>query len=89
MDLSMDLLDDVLITRPIQMGWEYTIEPYLNWQFGLIDSPDCQSDDGSAWTLTQTRSDGPEPLLTLVAVQTGARFKEYLEELNLKAVDQE
>jgi len=61
----MDLLSDPLITRPIQTGWEFTIEPYLSWQFGLIDNADCEFGNGSGWTRHRTRSDGPEPLVTL------------------------
>ena len=41
------------------------MEPYRSGQFGFIDDPDNQFGDGSVWTGTQTRSDGPEPLLTL------------------------
>jgi hypothetical protein len=36
----MDQLGDLLTTRPIQKGWEFTIEPYLSWQFGFIHNPD-------------------------------------------------
>ena len=61
----MDLLGDPLTTRPIQTGWEFTIEPYPSGQFGFMDDPDCQYGNGSVWTLTRTRSDGPKPLLTL------------------------
>ena len=41
------------------------MEPYLSGQFGFIDEPDRQFGNGSVWTRTRTRSDGPEPLLTL------------------------
>jgi hypothetical protein len=41
------------------------MEPYLSGQFGFIDDPDRQFGNGSVWTRTRTRSDGPEPLLTL------------------------
>jgi hypothetical protein len=61
----MDPLCDPLTTRPIQTGWEFTMEPYPSGQFGFIDDPDCQFGNGSVWTRTRTRSDGPEPLLTL------------------------
>jgi len=61
----MDPLGDPLTTSTIQTGWEFTIEPYLSWRLGFIDNPDCQFGDGSVWTQTQTRCDGPEPLLTL------------------------
>jgi len=63
----MDPLCDPLKTRPIQTGWEFTMEPYPSGQFGFIDDPDGQFGNGSVWTRTWTRSDGPEPLLTLVA----------------------
>ena len=42
------------------------MQPYPSVQFGFIDDPDRQFGNGSVWTRTQTRSDGPEPLLTLV-----------------------
>ena len=62
----MDPLCDPLTTRPIQTGWEFTMEPYPSGQFRFIDDPDRQFGNGSVWTRTRTRSDGPEPLLTLV-----------------------
>ena len=62
----MDPLGDPLTTHPIQMGWESTTEPYPSGQFGFIDDPDRQFGNGWVWTQTQTRSDGPEPLLTLL-----------------------
>jgi len=62
----MDPLYILLRTRPIQMGGEMSMEPYLNRQFGLIDNPDCEAGTGSVPTLTRTQRDGPEPLLTLV-----------------------
>jgi len=65
MKLQMDPLCDRLTTRPIQTGWEFTTEPYPSGQFGFIDDPDRQFGNGSVWTRTRTRSDGPEPLLTL------------------------
>jgi len=40
MNLSMDPLDDPLITRPIKTGWEFTMEPRLSRKFGFIDDPD-------------------------------------------------
>jgi len=61
----MDPLGDPLTTRPIQTGWEFTMEPYPSWQFGFIDHPDRQFGNGSVWTRTRTRNDGLEPLLTL------------------------
>ena len=61
----MDPLCDPLTTRPIQTGWEFTMEPYPSGQFGFIDDPDRQFGNGSVWTRTRTQSDGPEPLLTL------------------------
>jgi len=64
-NLQMDPLWDPLTTRPIQTGWEICIEPYPNRRFGCFDNPDCQFGKGSVLTRTQTRSDGPEPLLTL------------------------
>jgi len=62
----MDPLGDPLTTRPILTGWEFTMEPYPSGQFGFIDNPDRQFGNGSVWTRTRTRSDGPEPLLTLL-----------------------
>jgi hypothetical protein len=61
----MDPLCDPLTTRPIQTGWEFTIAPYPSGEFGFIDDPDRQVGNGSVWARTWTRSDGPEPLLTL------------------------
>ena len=61
----MEPLGDQLTTHPIQMGWEFTMEPYPSRQFGFIDDPDRQFGNGSVWNRTWTRSDGPEPLLTL------------------------
>jgi hypothetical protein len=65
----MDPPSDPLTTRPIQMGWDIIMEPYLSGQFGFIDDPDRQFVDGSVWTRTGTGSDGPEPLLTLGLVE--------------------
>jgi len=62
----MDPLGDPLTTRPILTGWECTMEPYPSGQFGFVDDPDRQFGNSSVWTRTRTRSDGPEPLLTLV-----------------------
>jgi hypothetical protein len=61
----MDLLGDPLTTRPIQMGWEFTMEPYPSGQFWLIDIPDRQFGNTSVCTRTRTWSDGLEPVLTL------------------------
>jgi hypothetical protein len=41
------------------------MEPYPSGQFGFVDDPDRQFGNCSVWTRTRTRSDGPEPLLTL------------------------
>ena len=65
----MDPLGDPLTTRPIQTGWEFTMEPYPSVQFGIIDDQDRQFRSGSVWTRTLTRSDGPELLLTLMERQ--------------------
>jgi len=62
----MDPLGDPLTTHLIQTGWEFTMEPYPSGKFGFIDDRDRQFGNGSVWTRTRTRSDGPEPLLTLV-----------------------
>jgi len=61
----MDPLCDPLTTRPIQLGWEFAMEPYPSRQFGFIDDPDSQFGNGSVWTRTRTRSDGREQLPTL------------------------
>jgi len=45
------------------------MEPYPSGQFGFIDDPERQFGNGSVWTRTRTRSDGPEPLLTLDMVE--------------------
>jgi len=60
----MDPLGDPLTTRPIQMGWEFTIEPYPSQRFGFIDNPNRRFGSALGWTRTRTRSDGPEPLPT-------------------------
>jgi hypothetical protein len=61
----MDPLGDLLTTRPVQTGWEFTMEPYLSGKFGFIDNPDREFVNCSVWTQTRPRSDGPEPLLIL------------------------
>jgi len=65
MNLLMDPLSDLLTTRPIWMGWGIAIELYPSGQFGYTDGPDHHFRNGSVWTRTQTRTDCPEPLLTL------------------------
>jgi len=50
----------------IQTGREMSMEPCPNRQFRFIDHPDRQSGSGLVPTRTRTRSDGPDPLLTLV-----------------------
>jgi len=42
------------------------MEPYPSRQFGFIDNPDRQFGNCSVCSRTRTRSDGPEPLLTLI-----------------------
>jgi len=42
-----------------------SMEPYPNRLFGFINNPDRQSGSGLVPTRTRTRSDGPDPLLTL------------------------
>ena len=66
MYLQIDPPEDPLKTHPIQTGREMSIQPYPNRQFWFIDDPDRQFGDGSVLTRTRTRSDGPEPLLTLL-----------------------
>jgi hypothetical protein len=44
------------------------MEPYLSGQLRLIDNPDHQCGNDSVWTRTWTRTDGPELLLTLLAI---------------------
>jgi len=63
----MDPLGDPLTTRPNQMGWESTREPDPSWRFGFSDNLDRQFGYRVDWTQIRTRSDGPEPLLTLCA----------------------
>jgi len=65
MNLQMDPLYNPLGTRPIQTGREMSMEPYPNRPFRFIDDPDCKSGSGSVPTCTRTRSDGPDPVLTL------------------------
>jgi hypothetical protein len=73
----MDPLGDPLTTRPILTGWEFTMEPYPSGQFGFIDDPDRQFGNGSVWTRTRTRSDGPEPLLTLAPAYDSSKHGHY------------
>jgi len=65
MNVKTDALDNLLIPRPIQTGWELSIEPYLNWQVGIIENADCKFGDTSVPTRTRIQSGGLEPLLTL------------------------
>jgi len=65
----MDQLGDLLTTRPIQTGCEFTIKPYLSGRIWFIDNTDHQIGNGSVWARTRTRSYGPEPLLTLPVIQ--------------------
>jgi len=64
MNLSPDPLGNPLTTRPIQMGREFTIGSYPSGRFGCLDDPDCQFGNCSIWTLTRTRSESPELVLT-------------------------
>jgi len=73
----MDLLGDPLTTRPIQKGWEFTMEPYPTGQFVFIDDQDRQFGNGLVSTWTRTRSDGPEPLLILYRGQNELFGKMY------------
>jgi hypothetical protein len=69
MNRHMDPLGDPLATRPMRMGWEFTIEQYPDWWFGFIDITGRQFVNSSILTRTQTRHDGPELLLTLVVLR--------------------
>jgi len=60
----MDPLGDTLITHQIQTVCEISIKPYPNWQFWCIANLDPELGNGLVWTRTQTRSDGPESLLS-------------------------
>ena len=53
------------------------MEPYPSGQFGFIDDPDRQSGNGAVQTRTWTRSDSPEPLLTLLTMQDFNRGIHY------------
>jgi len=78
----MDPLKIPLRTRPIQTGREMLIEPYPNWQCGFIDDPDHRSRTGSVPTRTRIRSDGPQPLLTLILTEfTNYTFETWNEGL--------
>jgi len=74
MNLYMDTLGDPLTTCPIQTGWEFPMKPYPSGQFGFIDDPERQLGNSSVLTRTQTRSDGPEPLLTIIGSILGPLF---------------
>jgi len=58
-------LRDPLTTHPIQTCREIAIESKPNCQFRYINDQDPQFGDVSVSTLTRTRSDSLEPLLTL------------------------
>jgi len=74
----MDPLGNPLPTHPIQTGWEFSMEPYPSGQFGFIDDPDHQFGNSSIWNRTRTRSDGPEPLLTLGECEGERKWKKEL-----------
>jgi len=59
-------LGDMLTTRRIKTGWQFTVEPYQSRQFGFILDKDHQFGNSAIWTRTRTRSEGPELLLTLI-----------------------
>jgi hypothetical protein len=61
----MDPHYNPLKTRPIQIGSEMSMEQYPNRQLWFIYEPDRQSASSYVWTCTRTRSDDPDPLLTL------------------------
>jgi len=65
MNLQIDLLDYMLTTSPIQMGWETSLAPYQNCQFGYINYPKQKLGNSRVPTRTWNRSDSPNPLLTL------------------------
>ena len=62
----MDRLGDPLTTCPVLMGSEISIDPYKSWRFGSIHNHASRFGNGLVWTQTRTRSEDPEPLLTLV-----------------------
>jgi hypothetical protein len=49
------------------------MEPYPSGHFGFIDDQDHQFGNGSVWTRSRTRSNGPEPLLTLLVANCSER----------------
>jgi len=61
----MDPLGNPITTRPIQPGWELSIEPYPCGWLGFTEEPDRQFGNGSVLPQTRIWSDGLEPLLTL------------------------
>jgi len=62
----MNLLDNPQTTCPIMIGWEISVEPYPNWQFGWFDNAQYIFGDSSIPTCTQTSRCGPEQLHTLL-----------------------
>jgi len=62
----MDPLGDLLTTRPMQKGWEISIEPCPNQRCWWIDNPDVQFANGLVPTRTLTKCHGPEPLLIVI-----------------------
>jgi len=61
----MDLPGKFRTIRPIQTGWELSIEPYPSWRFGCIVIQDHHFTNCPDWTRTRARSDILEPLRTL------------------------
>ena len=64
-------LGDPLTTRPIQMGWEISIEPCPIWLFWYIDNPAGQFVNGLVPTRTWTPSYGLDPMPTLDTICYG------------------
>jgi len=64
MNLQEDPLGDQLTTCPKQMGWEISIELYLNWWFECIENLDGQFCNGSVPTGTWARTGGQQMWLT-------------------------
>jgi hypothetical protein len=66
MNVQMDSLENPLKTRLIRTGWKLTIEQYLNWQVGRVDTVERLAANAAVLIWTQTWSIDEEKLPTLL-----------------------
>jgi len=65
-----DLQSDPRTIRPMQAGWEFTIQPNLSLELRFINNLDSQFASSSVGTRTQTWCDGSDLLGTLFISMT-------------------